>query len=166
MSVKISDNNKIPELIENLTGMKNRTIEAGILEGGKQAMIAHVHEYGVSITVTPRMRAFLHYNDIHLREGTTQINIPERSYIRKYADEDLDKAVKNWESLVGDVIELKIDAETFLEMAGEEMADGIKEKISSVSEPPLTDWTKDWKGSSKPLEDTGSLSDSMNYRVR
>lgn len=166
MSVKISDDNKIPELIEKLTGIKNRTIEAGILEDGEQAMIAHVHEYGVDIGVTPRMRAYLHHMGIHLRKDTTHIHIPERSFIRKTADEDMDAIADKIETLLPDVIDNNIDAEAFLKMAGLELEEKMKDKLVEVSDPPLSDVTIERKGSSNPLVDTGSLLSSISYRVK
>lgn len=165
MATIIRDDNDIPELIEALTDMKGRTINVGILEEGEQAMIGHVHEYGVDIEVTPLMRAYLHYEGIHLREETTHIKIPERSYIRKFANEEMDKVVKKADTFVDAVLALGIDADTFLDMLGEELADGMKDVLTAVTDPPLTDWTKDKKGSSKPLEDTGSLRDSIDYEV-
>ncbi len=38
----------------------------------------NVHEYGATITVTPRMRAFLHTIGIHLSKQKTAIRIPPR----------------------------------------------------------------------------------------
>lgn len=166
MSVKISDNNKIPELIEKLTGIKGRTIEAGVLEDGEQAMIAHVHEYGVDIGVTPRMRAYLHYMDIHLRKDTTHIRIPERSFLRSGWDENKGDIEKKIETMLGSVIEQGLDPDTFLDMIGLEVEGKIKEKIVELSSPPLSDATAENKGSSNPLVDTGSLVDSISHQVK
>lgn len=44
--------------------------------------IAAVHEYGCTIKVTDKMRAYLHYQGIHLKASTQFIRIPERSYLR------------------------------------------------------------------------------------
>lgn len=166
MAVKTKDTNRIPELMEELTGIKNRTIEAGILESGKQAMIAHVHEYGIDIAVTPRMRAFLHHIDIHLKKTTTHIRIPERSYLRSGWDNNKDKIIKKIELLTNDVLDFGIDAETFLEMIGLEVEGKLKEQIVEISSPPLHPVTKERKGSSNPLIDTGSLLSSIDYEVK
>lgn len=166
MSVKISDDNKIPELIEKLTGIKNRTIEAGILEDGEQAMIAHVHEYGVDIGVTPRMRAYLHHIGIHLRKDTTHIHIPERSFIRSGWDQNRADIESKIEDLMGNVINFGVDAELFLEMIGLDIESKLKNQLREVSGPPLSDVTIERKGSSNPLVDTGSLQSSISYRVK
>ena len=49
---------------------------------GKSGDIAGVHEFGCTIEVTPKMRAFLHYNGVHLKNTTTYINIPPRPFLR------------------------------------------------------------------------------------
>lgn len=166
MGVKISDKNRIPELIKNLSGMKNRNIEAGVLEDGEQAMIAHVHEYGIDITVTPRMRAYLHHIGIHLHKDTTSIHIPERSFIRTGWDNNVDAIGDKIESLLPEVLDNNMDAETLLEMIGLEMEGKLKDQLVEVSSPPLSEWTVERKGSSNPLVDTGSLNDSISYRVK
>lgn len=166
MAVKISDDNNIPKLIEKMSGMKNRKIEAGVLEDGEQAMIAFVHEYGMDIAVTPRMRAYLHYQGIHLRKDTTHIRIPERSFIRSGWDENEADIHKKIEYFFGDVLDLNIDAEVFLDKVGKEMEGKLKKHLVELSSPPLSDWTTEKKSSSNPLVDTGSLLDSISYEVK
>lgn len=46
------------------------------------AELGAIHEFGCTIAVTPKMRAFLHSIDIHLRPETTTIVIPTRSFLR------------------------------------------------------------------------------------
>ena len=49
---------------------------------GKEANIAAVHEFGCTIRVTPKMRAYLHHQGIHLRASTQYIHIPARPFLR------------------------------------------------------------------------------------
>ena len=49
---------------------------------GKEANIAAVHEFGCTINVTPKMRAYLHYQGIHLKASTQFIVIPPRPFLR------------------------------------------------------------------------------------
>lgn len=49
---------------------------------GKEANIAAVHEFGCTIQVTPKMRAYLHYQGIHLKASTQYIHIPARPFLR------------------------------------------------------------------------------------
>lgn len=51
------------------------------------AQIAQIHEFGAIINITPRMRRFLHAAGLHVKATTTQIVIPERSFLRKGWDE-------------------------------------------------------------------------------
>ena len=48
---------------------------------GKEANIAAVHEFGCTIAVTPKMRAYLHHKGIHLKAETTHIHIPARPFL-------------------------------------------------------------------------------------
>jgi phage gpG-like protein len=50
--------------------------------------IAAVHEFGCTIAVTAKMRAYLHYQGIHLEPDTTHIVIPERSFLRATLESD------------------------------------------------------------------------------
>lgn len=49
---------------------------------GEKANIAAVHEFGCTIRVTPKMRAYLHHEDVHLRADTQYIHIPPRPFLR------------------------------------------------------------------------------------
>src|SRR5690625_1811632 len=84
MSVKITDENRIPELIGQLKSLSMMKIELGIVapSGDILYTIAHVHEYGVNIKVTDKMRGWFLSQGMPLRKGTTHIKIPERSYFR------------------------------------------------------------------------------------
>ena len=50
--------------------------------GGDLADIARVHEFGKLIEVTPKMRAYLHSQGLHLKPDTEYIVIPPRSFLR------------------------------------------------------------------------------------
>ena len=49
---------------------------------GKEHNIAAVHEFGCTISVTPKMRAYLHHQGIHLKASTQYIHIPARPFLR------------------------------------------------------------------------------------
>lgn len=51
-------------------------------QDSEMVQIAAVHEFGCTIAVTPKMRAYLHYQGIHLRKETTYIHIPARPFLR------------------------------------------------------------------------------------
>lgn len=46
------------------------------------AELGAVHEFGATINVTPKMRAYLHHIGIHLKKNTTSVVIPTRSFLR------------------------------------------------------------------------------------
>jgi hypothetical protein len=64
------------------------TVWVGVKKGSRSssgrdvADIAWVHEYGCTIRVTEKMRAYLHTQGMHLKASTQYINIPERSFLR------------------------------------------------------------------------------------
>ena len=49
---------------------------------GKEANIAAIHEFGCTIGVTPKMRAYLNHQGIHLRASTQYIVLPPRPFLR------------------------------------------------------------------------------------
>lgn len=61
-----------------------------------------IHEYGAVINVTPKMRAFLHYINIHLRQTTGVIRIPGRhalenayeKYMKAVSKKDISQTYK------------------------------------------------------------------------
>lgn len=69
----------LSEMGKSLKGLKGKSVEVGALQGG-HAWLAGIHEYGCRIRVTPKMRAFLHHQGLHLKDSTTEIVIPERSF--------------------------------------------------------------------------------------
>jgi len=63
-------------------------VSRGERSNGKDLVsIAAVQEFGATIKVTPRMRAFLHAKGLHLKPSTKAIVIPPRPYIRPAWDE-------------------------------------------------------------------------------
>lgn len=84
------DLGKLDELLKKLDS--KYTIRVGIIgkEGSKKhkgtdltmASLGAIHEFGATINVTPKMRAYLNYNGIHLKSSTTSIVIPTRSFLR------------------------------------------------------------------------------------
>ena len=59
----------------------NNSVFIGVKKG-KEVNIAAVHEFGCTIPVTPKMRAYLHYQGVHLKPSTQYIHIPARPFLR------------------------------------------------------------------------------------
>ncbi len=160
--------NRIPELVENLQALNNHHLEIGILSGQAESeilMIAAVNEFGVQISVTPAMRAYLHHIGIHLKAETTTINIPERSFIRDGWDAKNTDVEKKIEYYLGSVMDGKLDAITFYEAIGGQVVSYLQEYLVALSSPPNHPVTIERKGSSQPLVNTGRLKDSITWKV-
>ena len=163
----VQDKNRIPDLVKELKYLQNHKLEIGIFgdEGEHMIMIANVHEFGVRITVTPAMRAFLHHIGIHLRKDTTEINIPERSFMRAGFDENESKIFNMIETQVSKVLAMEITGKTAMGRIGEYVKGLIQRKITDISSPPNHPVTVERKGSSNPLIDRGHLRMSITWRI-
>ncbi len=64
------------------------TVWVGVKKGSRSKSgenlvdIAWVHEFGCTIGVTEKMRAYLHSQGVNLKKSTRYIRIPERSFLR------------------------------------------------------------------------------------
>jgi len=73
-----------------IEGRMPKVVKVGIFNHEK-GYIAHILEFGVSIPVTEKMRKYLHSQGLHLRNSTTEINIPERPLFRLVFDIEKNK---------------------------------------------------------------------------
>ena len=156
--------NQIPEMIKNCEALNKRKIMVGVLEGAAQ-WLAAIHEYGCDITVTPKMRAFLHYQGLHLSPNTTEIHIPERSFLRSGHDKYVDEVLKKTELALPQVVSGKMSADTFCDMVGQILASKIKAFAIDLKSPPNHPYTVEQKGSSNPLIDTGQMIEGITWKV-
>lgn len=141
---------KIPQIIAGLKSLNGREIEVGIFDG-EQAYIAAIQEYGCDIEVTPKMRAWLHRNGLHIKDSTTHIHIPERSFLRNGHDEKIGDVMKQSDLAIPLVLDGKLSEQQFLDLIGEQLATEIKTYARDLSDPPNHPFTIDRKGSSNPL---------------
>ena len=132
--------------------------------GQLMVVVAGIHEYGCTIQVTPKMRAFLHRQGLHLKESTTVIKIPERSFLRTGHDENVDRIIRQTERALGQVVAGKMSVDDLLDLYGEQMATAIKKYMRDLDSPENHPFTAENKGSSNPLIDTGALLESITYR--
>lgn len=167
MKITIKDNDNSKELLKALKNIGKSRINVGVLGGDSElSMIAAVHEFGITIDVTPKMRAWFAYNGYPLKSTTTQIVIPERSFLRSGFDENIDKIEKKVKELLPSVLENNVDPEIFMDAIGQEFADRIADKIEELKSPPNSAMTIERKGSSNPLIDSGRLHGSIDYEVK
>ena len=164
MGVKwVTKTNKLPDISKIATTLSGRTVEVGALAGDHK-WLAGIHEYGCDIPVTPKMRAFLHANGLHLSQNTTVIRIPERSFIRTGHDANVERIIKQTERALGQVIAGKMSVDDMLDLYGQQMATAIKLYMRDLKTPPNHPYTIEQKGSSNPLIDTGELLESITWR--
>lgn len=151
------------------------------------AELGAVHEFGATINVTEKMRAYLHHIGIHLKPETTTITIPARSFLRSTLLSDWGK-----DELLGRVnLDVK-DSEwnkEYLEYKlldkGEEFFLALCEKIGLEAQdmvmtafalggipdkwPPISEVTRQNRKNDKtspPLVDSGQLANSIAYEVK
>lgn len=165
----VRDTNNVNKLLRTLTKLQRKKIKIGILskEDGKILTIANVHEFGVTIYVTKKMRAYLHRIGIHLKKETKVINIPERSFIRSGFDENKDDMGNKVSMLISNLINDDIDVDTFYEAIGHYCVGKIQEYLTDLSNPPLSPVTLENRehGGSNPLIDTGKLRDAITFEI-
>lgn len=156
--------NDFPKMQAAVRELHGHSVEVGCT--GENAWLAGIHEYGCHIQVTPKMRAWFARNGYPLKKTTTEIVIPERSFLRAGFDEHAETVLKEYDELTGDVLNGKIPASVLLEGLGQELATKIKTYARNLSEPPNSAMTVQRKGSSNPLVKTGGMIESINYEVK
>lgn len=156
--------NQFPSMIAHIEALDGRKVKVGALSGG-HAWLAGIHEYGCTIPVTDKMRAYLHSQGLHLKQSTKVIKIPERSFLRSGFDENNRRILKQTERAIAQVLDGKLSADDMLEICGQQFATAIKKYMRNLSSPANHPFTKEQKGSSNPLIDTGGLLESITYKT-
>lgn len=149
MKVKwIVKKDKFPAMESTIEGLKGRKVIVGALEGD-HAWLAGIHEYGVDIEVTPKMRAYLHGQGLHLKKTTTHIKIPERAFLRNGHDKYGERVMKQTKRATGQVLAGKMSLDTYLDLYGQQMVSAIRKYMAETEDNHP--FTVQQKGSSTPL---------------
>lgn len=150
MSVRITDDNRIPQLVQQLKSLSSRKVQLGIdaPSGDILYTVAWVHEFGVNIKVTNKMRGWFLGQGMPLKKSTTHITIPERGYFRSGFDANENAISSKAEELLDQLMEGKITAYQARKDIGEFAADKISDNVTNVG-----------------LVKTGELRDSIGFRV-
>jgi hypothetical protein len=93
------------------------------------------------------------------------VTIPERSFLRTGFDDNVEKIVDKIESMIFDVLDFNVNPDVFLDAIGMEFAGLIQKHMRGVNSPPNAAATKNVKGSSNPLQDTGRLIGAIRHEV-
>lgn len=139
------------------------SIRCGVL--GEQAWLAAIHEYGCKIKVTPKMRAYLHRQGLHLKKSTDYIVIPERSFLRTGFDTSEEKIIKLADKLIADVLHGSMSEDQLFKAIGLLMKSSIQDYARDLSSPANHPFTVKQKGSANPLIDTGDMIGAIDYEV-
>ena len=157
--------NKLPNVSQTLETLNGRKVEIGAIQGD-HAWLAGIHEYGCNIEVTPKMRAYLHAQGLHLSKDTKYIKIPERSFLRNGHDENAQEIMDNCAKAIVQVVEGKMSIDTFLDMCGQQFTSAIQDYATDLKKPPNHPFTIKQKGSSNPLVDSGQMIEqSISWRI-
>jgi len=148
--------NGFPSMVKRMQAIAGKAVEVGVFKG-EHAWLAPIHEYGLDIVVTPAMRAYLHGQGLHLKDSTTHIHIPERSFLRAGYDAGSKQVMQHAQLLMADVAAGKLDVEAFFDAVGMELVDIIKDYAIDLKNPANHPFTIDNKGSSNPLVSTGDM---------
>lgn len=164
MGVKVKTaKNELSIMKKSVQSLNGKKVRVGT--DWANAWLAAIHEYGCRIQVTPKMRAYLHYKGLHLKESTTEIVIPERSFLRAGFDEHHQKVANKVDRTLPDVLAGTMSEEQFLETIGILLSSKIKDYARNLRKPANHPFTVEQKGSSNPLVDTGSMIESITYEV-
>lgn len=155
----------LPLMRTKVRKLSGKTIKIGSF--GDHAYLAGIHEFGCHIPVTPKMRAWLHHNGIHLKESTTEIVIPERSFLRAGFDSEEEKIASQIDILLGAYLTKNTRYDMLLRDIGEKAASAIREFAINLESPPKSEATKALEGGSKsnPLVQTGEMINSITYKI-
>lgn len=133
--------------------------------GTRNRNLAKIHEYGVTINVTDKMRGYLASQGLHLKKSTTTIHIPERSFIRNGWDSNANEILNRIEGLVADVVHGK-SVSHLTDGTGDLVVRALKEYAKDLDSPSLHPFTIERKGSTDPLIDSGGMVGSIDYEVK
>lgn len=144
------------------------------------AQLGAIHEFGATINVTDKMRAYLHSQGLHLKADTQQITIPARSFLRFLIKKDgqnlLIARIKKQCKAEGISLESMPPDKVIPAIANITGAVGLQIVQDAFiiggypkSWAPITEFTEEHrKGdkSSPPLTDTGALMESISFEVK
>jgi len=91
--------------------------------------------------------------------------VPERSFLRGWFDENIERAREALRVLMVQVVEGRLRPETALNRFGLWLQAEIQKRIAEGIPPPLAEITIERKGSSVPLIDKGQLRSSVTFKV-
>lgn len=176
---------KLDKITAAQKALTSKFVKVGFIEGDEHpatdgnsigvAQLAAIHEFGATIQ-HPGGTPYIMRNGkaVFVSKGTPGavgitkphlIRIPERSFLRAWANGHIKQTNLVMKQLVEYVTDGTMDATTALNQLGAYGQAGVKQQILALQSPPLSPATIAKKGSSKPLIDTGSMLGSVRFKV-
>lgn len=124
-----------------------------------------MNEFGADIKVTDNMRAWFAYQGYPLSKDTTEIKIPERSFVRTSFDKYKSQIDLFVQQELDSLMDLKINVSQFYTRVGEYCVGKLKEYITDLKDPANSSLTVEMKGSSNPLIDNAGMRNAVEWRV-
>lgn len=162
ITIKTKGDWNLTKLIANADELDGRKVIVGP-KGERNRNLAKIHEYGVMIPVTDKMRGFLASKGLHLKQTTTFINIPERSFIRNGWDSNKAGLLR---TITRDALRMgagEMNAEELLDRTGENVSSIIRFFARELDNPANHPFTVEQKGFNDPLIESGSMVGSIDY---
>lgn len=136
------------ELVKRVFGGVRARVAVGVFsqdahpdaEGLTMVALATIHEFGLG-------------------------NVPERSFLRAYVDENEARIRKAAGALMQSVVEGRRTKEQALDALGLWMVGQVQKRIADGVPPPNAESTIAQKGSDTPLIDTGALRTAIKHKV-
>jgi hypothetical protein len=96
---------------------------------------------------------------------TKSVKIPERSFLRAGFDENVDKLNKTIDRMINSLLNGNISEDEFCNIIGQTLSSKIKTFARNLNSPANSRVTKENKGSSNPLVDTGQMIRGITWKV-
>ena len=145
------------------------------------AELGAIHEFGCTITVTDKMRNYLHSQGLHLKKGTMTVVIPTRSFLRMPLMSAESK--KELRRVIVDSIGGEIKATDLSNKTANKILDDTVHLLAETAYlrvlqafesggfgkwAPITEFTaqRRYNASNPPLTDTGDLRRSISYEIK
>lgn len=145
------------------------------------AELGAIHEFGCTITVTEKMRKYLHSQGLHLKKDTTTVVIPTRSFLRmplmsSEGKKELFNIVKSQIGNEFKATDLQKDtANKILDDTVHLLAETAYLRVLQAFESggfgnwaPISEFTaqRRYNAGNPPLTDTGGLRRSISYEIK
>ena len=145
------------------------------------AELGAIHEFGCTITVTEKMRNYLHSHGVHLKKGTMTVVIPTRSFLR--APLMSSEGKKELRRVIADSIGGEIKATDLSNKTANKILDDTIHLLAEMAYlrvlqafetggfgkwAPISEFTaqRRYNAGNPPLTDTGDLRRSISYEIK